>query len=168
LFDQFNICHFITIKRLRKYFTVKGIDIDRIYKLKIRFLIAQEDIYLDALAEIMQGRKHSHWMWFIFPQFKGLGSSEKALFYAIHSLQEARAFLEHPVLGKRLREITETLLKHGNKKASEIFSYPDDLKLHSSLTLFEAASEGENVFTKALETFFKGKRDQKTLELLKN
>jgi uncharacterized protein (DUF1810 family) len=132
-----------------------------------RFIKAQEDVYYDALAEIMQGHKRSHWMWFIFPQFKGLGSSENATFYAIHSLEEASAYLEHPVLGKRLREVTDALMKHGNKKASDIFGYPDDLKLHSSLTLFEAASEGENVFTKALETFFKGKRDQKTLELLK-
>jgi uncharacterized protein (DUF1810 family) len=133
-----------------------------------RFLTAQEDIYLDALAEIMQGHKRSHWMWFIFPQYKGLGSSETSRHYAINSLEEARAYLEHPVLGKRLKEITVTLLKHGNKKASEIFGDPDDLKLHSSLTLFEAASDGENVFEKALEIFFNGKRDQKTLELLKN
>jgi uncharacterized protein (DUF1810 family) len=133
-----------------------------------RFLSAQEDTYLDALSEIMQGRKRSHWMWFIFPQFRGLGSSENAQFYAIRSLQEAMAYLEHPVLGKRLREITGFLLKHKNKKVSEIFGYPDDLKLHSSLTLFEAASEGENVFTTALETFFKGRPDEKTLELLNN
>jgi uncharacterized protein (DUF1810 family) len=133
-----------------------------------RFLTAQEDVYLDALSEIMQGRKRSHWMWFIFPQFRGLGSSENAQFYAIHSLQEARAYLEHPVLGKRLREITEFLIKHKNKKASEIFGYPDDLKLHSSLTLFEAASEGENVFTTAIDIFFKGRPDEKTLALLKN
>ncbi len=133
-----------------------------------RFLTAQEDVYYDALAEIMQGHKRSHWMWFIFPQYKGLGLSETSRHYAINSLEEARAYLAHPVLGKRLKEITEALLKHGDKNASEIFGYPDDLKLHSSLTLFEAASEGETVFGKALETFFKGKRDQKTLALLKN
>lgn len=132
-----------------------------------RFVRAQNTMYERALEEVRQGQKRSHWMWFIFPQLLGLGSSEMAREYGISGLDEARAYLEHPVLGKRIKEITQALMKHRNKKASEIFGYPDDLKLHSSLTLFKAASEAENIFENALETFFQGRRDNKTLELLK-
>lgn len=132
-----------------------------------RFVRAQNTMYERALEEVRQGQKRSHWMWFIFPQLLGLGSSEMAREYGISGLDEARAYLEHPVLGKRIKEITQALMKHRNKKAAEIFGYPDDLKLHSSLTLFNAASEAENIFENALETFFQGRRDNKTLELLK-
>ncbi|HLO81043.1 MAG TPA: DUF1810 domain-containing protein [Chitinophagaceae bacterium] len=132
-----------------------------------RFVRAQHNVYARALEEVRQGQKRSHWMWFIFPQFKGLGSSETSIHYAINSLEEARAYLDHPVLGPRLIEISSALMNLKNKSAAEIFGYPDDLKLHSSLSLFAAASEGENIFDKALETFFNGQPDPKTLNLLR-
>lgn len=132
-----------------------------------RFVRAQHNVYARALEEVRQGQKRSHWMWFIFPQFKGLGSSETSIHYAINSLEEARAYLDHPVLGSRLIEISSALMNLKNKSAAEIFGYPDDLKLHSSLSLFAAASEGENIFDKALETFFNGQPDPKTLNLLR-
>jgi uncharacterized protein (DUF1810 family) len=133
-----------------------------------RFVKAQQDTYTRALEEIRQGKKRTHWMWFIFPQYKGLGFSETAQYYAINSLDEARAYLSHSVLAPRLVEITNALMTVKNKSVADIFGYPDDLKLHSSLTLFDAASEGENIFDQALNSFFQGKRDLKTLDMLKD
>src|SRR5690348_3268527 len=101
-----------------------------------RFVRAQEEVYCRALSEITLGRKRSHWMWFIFPQIDGLGCSSTAKFYAIKSKDEAKAYLNHPRLGKRLNECAEALLKIKGKSATEIFGYPDDLKLRSSMTLF--------------------------------
>lgn len=132
-----------------------------------RFLKAQEQDYAAALSEIKAGRKRTHWMWYIFPQSAGLGLSEASRFYGIKDLAEARAFLNHPILGERLREITGELLALETSDANAVFGYPDDLKLKSSMTLFDAASASrDNVFARVLEKFFGGIRDQKTLEII--
>jgi uncharacterized protein (DUF1810 family) len=131
-----------------------------------RFVEAQAGDYATALAEIRAGRKRSHWMWYIFPQIDGLGFSSMARRYAIKSLDEARAYLDHPVLGPRLVEITEAALAVEGRSAHEIFGSPDDMKLRSCATLFaRAASEG-SVFSRLLDKFFDGKPDVRTLELL--
>ena len=131
-----------------------------------RFVEAQAGDYETALAEIRAGRKRSHWMWYIFPQIDGLGFSSMARRYAIKSLDEARAYLDHPVLGPRLVEITEAALAVEGQSAHEIFGSPDDMKLRSCATLFaRAASEG-SVFSRLLDKFFDGKPDVRTLELL--
>jgi uncharacterized protein (DUF1810 family) len=131
-----------------------------------RFVEAQAGDYETALAEIRAGRKRSHWMWYIFPQIDGLGFSSMARRYAIRSLDEARAYLDHPVLGPRLVEITEAALAVEGRSAHEIFGSPDDMKLRSCATLFaRAASEG-SVFSRLLDRFFDGKPDVRTLELL--
>jgi uncharacterized protein (DUF1810 family) len=131
-----------------------------------RFVEAQAGDYATALAEIRAGRKRSHWMWYIFPQIDGLGFSSMARRYAIKSLDEARAYLDHPVLGPRLVEITEAALAVEGRSAHEIFGSPDDMKLRSCGTLFaRAASEG-SVFSRLLDKFFDGKPDVRTLELL--
>lgn len=133
-----------------------------------RFIEAQENDYEIALSEIKSGRKRSHWMWYIFPQFKGLGYSETSKFYAITDSNEARDFLNHPILGARLREITTELLQLEENNAFKVMGSPDDLKLKSSMTLFNAIDETkENVFEKVLEKFFKGTVDTKTINLLK-
>lgn len=133
-----------------------------------RFIEAQENDYEIALAEIKSGRKSSHWMWYIFPQFKGLGYSETSKFYAITDANEAKDYLNHPVLGARLREITTELLQLEENDAYKVMGTPDDLKLKSSMTLFNAIDETkENVFEKVLEKFFKGNLDNKTINLLK-
>lgn len=131
-----------------------------------RFLQAQEGVYAAALAELRAGRKTSHWMWFVFPQFEGLGRSQTARFFAVKSLAEARTYLAHPVLGKRLRECTAAVLGVAGRTASEIFGYPDDLKFCSSMTLFERAEPDCDLFSEALDRFFEGRRDRLTLELL--
>ncbi|HLH52425.1 MAG TPA: DUF1810 domain-containing protein [Verrucomicrobiae bacterium] len=131
-----------------------------------RFIQAQEEVYPRALAELKLGRKRSHWMWFIFPQLDGLGHSSTARFYAIKSKAEAKAYLDHSLLGKRLMECAEALLKIQGKSAAEIFGYPDDLKLRSSMTLFASVSRGDSVFSRVLDQYFEGEPDQKTLELL--
>ncbi len=132
-----------------------------------RFITAQNSTYADALNEISNGKKQSHWMWFIFPQLTGLGRSETANFYGIKDLQEAREYLKHPMLGKRLREITGTLNSQSGRDAHAIFGSPDDLKLQSSLTLFALADgSAESVFTDALAKFFNSEQDQRTLEIL--
>ncbi len=131
-----------------------------------RFVQAQEEVYPRALAELKLGRKRSHWMWFVFPQIDGLGYSSTAKFYAIKSKDEAKAYLDHALLGKRLRECAEALLKIEGKSAAEIFGYPDDLKLRSSLTLFASVSPAVSVFSRVLAQYFGGEPDQRTLELL--
>lgn len=133
-----------------------------------RFIRAQQQVYSDVLTELKTGRKRSHWMWFIFPQIDGLAQSSTSKFYAVKSLQEARAYLNHPVLGKRLNECAEAILAIENRSASEIFGYPDDLKLKSSLTLFERTAGAQTIFARLLDKYFGGERDAKTLELLKN
>ena len=130
-----------------------------------RFITAQERSYDTALREIKSGRKRTHWMWYIFPQIAGLGFSSTARFYAISSMQEARDYYAHPVLGKRLVEISEALLALDTNDAAAVMGYPDDLKLRSSMTLFLAAS-GDTVFQKVLDKFYSGKPDSKTLSIL--
>lgn len=135
------------------------------YKLR-RFIDAQEGDFDIALQELRQGSKQSHWMWFIFPQLAGLGRSPTAQYFAISSLEEARAYLEHPLLGPRLRQCSEALLQWGGKRTAEgIFGPIDAMKLRSSLTLFEAAS-GDPIFGRVLEAFFAGERDDRTFALL--
>ena len=130
-----------------------------------RFVEAQEGVYEQACAELRLGRKRSHWMWFVFPQIRGLGSSPMAVRYAISGVEEARAYLEHPVLGTRLRECAGIVCGVEGKTVEEIFGYPDDLKFHSSMTLFAKASEGEaGVFGETVEKYFGGEMDRGTLE----
>lgn len=132
-----------------------------------RFLQAQEGIYEQARAELRTGKKRSHWMWFIFPQIQGLGSSEMAVRYAISSFEEAQAYLEHPILGMRLRECTNIVLHLEGKAIGEIFGYPDDLKFHSSMTLFAHAdgrSQDNLAFRRALDKYFAGQEDAATVE----
>ncbi len=131
-----------------------------------RFLDAQATDYAPALAEIKNGRKRSHWMWYIFPQIQGLGFSEISKHYAIRDAAEAEAYSKHPVLGQRLREISGELLKLGSHNASNIFGSPDDLKLRSSMTLFAALPGADPVFQQVLDTFFAGASDAQTLRRL--
>jgi len=131
-----------------------------------RFVEAQEEVYPRALAELKLGRKRSHWMWFIFPQIDGLGYSSTAKFYAIKSKDEAKGYLDHPLLGKRLVECAEALLKIEGNSAAQIFGSPDALKLRSSMTLFASVSPADSVFSRALDQYFRGEPDQRTLELL--
>jgi uncharacterized protein (DUF1810 family) len=131
-----------------------------------RFVEAQEPVYASALAELKAGEKRGHWMWFIFPQLAGLGRSPMAQHYAIHSLDEARAYLAHPVLGPRLRECCEAALAVHGKDAHAIFGTPDDLKFRSSLTLFDLAEPG-GIFHSVLDKYFDGKPDALTLEKLR-
>jgi uncharacterized protein (DUF1810 family) len=133
-----------------------------------RFLEAQEDDYERALSEIRDGRKRSHWMWYIFPQFDGLAFSSTSKHYAIKSLDEARAYLEHPILGPRLRECAEAVIGVEGRTAHEIFGSPDDLKLRSCATLFACVSPPGSVFDRLLEKYYQGQRDEKTLHLLGN
>lgn len=130
-----------------------------------RFVEAQAPVYAAVVAELGAGRKQSHWMWFVFPQLRGLGSSPTARRYAIASLAEARAYLAHPVLGDRLRDCTRRVLDVHDRTAREIFGEPDDMKFRSCLTLFDQAS-GEAVFQQARARFFEGRPDARTLALL--
>ncbi|MBX0333834.1 DUF1810 domain-containing protein [Pontibacter sp. HSC-14F20] len=132
-----------------------------------RFLDAQTDSYEQALSEIKSGRKRSHWMWFIFPQVQGLGYSETAQFYAIKDLEEARLYLQHPVLGPRLVEISKAMLALEGKTANQILGNPDDLKLRSSMTLFAAVPNADPVFKNVLDKYYKGEADEKTRQLLR-
>ena len=131
-----------------------------------RFVAAQAGIHAQALAELRRGRKQSHWMWFVFPQLAGLGRSGTARFYAVGSRAEARAFLDHPVLGPRLLQSTEAVLAHRDLGAEAIFGPVDALKFRSSMTLFEAAAADPAPFAAALEAFYGGERDRATLERL--
>jgi uncharacterized protein (DUF1810 family) len=134
-----------------------------------RFLTAQQGgVYDNALNELKNGRKCSHWMWFIFPQIKGLGYSETAQYYAIKNKEEASQYLHHPVLGKRLLECTNAVLAIENKSALAIFGEPDNLKLNSCMTLFAQLPDSSPVFNRVLEQYFHGKPDMKTLALLGN
>ena len=133
-----------------------------------RFIKAQENDYQQALSEITLGREKSHWMWYIFPQFIGLGHSETSKFFAIKSLNEAKEYLEHPVLGSRWKEITNVLLKLDTDNANQIFGSPDDLKLNSCMTLFsEVCGEDDSIFKKVIDKYFDSIPDKLTLKLLK-
>ena len=131
-----------------------------------RFLDAQSSTYTQARAELAAGEKRSHWMWFIFPQIQGLGSSSMAQRYAITDLEEAKAYLAHPVLGPRLRECTALVNAVQGRTLDEIFGYPDDLKFHSSITLFARTAEKPSAFHAALEKYFSGKEDHGTVRQL--
>ncbi len=141
-----------------------------------RFILAQENSYQNAFQELKNGKKTSHWMWFIFPQIKGLGKTDMARKFEIQDLEEATAFLGHPVLGERLIELTEILVNEvDGKTAEEIFGYPDFLKFQSSLTLFnflthleKFSAEKYRIFGKALDKYYEGRKDGKTLQLLQN
>jgi uncharacterized protein (DUF1810 family) len=135
------------------------------YDLK-RFLDAQAPVIDCVLAELRAGEKRSHWMWFIFPQIRGLGHSAMAERYAIASRPEAADYLALPVLGERLRQCTQLVLNVEGRSVSEIFGYPDDLKFHSSMTLFATVAPAGSVFQQALEKYFSGKHDQATLKFL--
>lgn len=131
-----------------------------------RFVSAQDQVYLTVLAELRNGEKRSHWMWYIFPQIAGLGRSPTAQFYAIQSHTEAEHYLAHPILGPRLRECTAAVLAITGRSAWEIFGSPDDLKLKSCMTLFAAVSEPDSSFAQVLAVYFQGQPDQNTLRRL--
>jgi uncharacterized protein (DUF1810 family) len=131
-----------------------------------RFIDAQEAVYPQVCAELRRGQKTSHWMWLIFPQIRGLGSSETAQYFAIANRQEAAAYAAHPVLGLRLRECAGLVVQVENKSAEQIFGYPDNLKFHSSMTLFAQASENNQAFLDALKKYFSGTIDPQTLARL--
>jgi uncharacterized protein (DUF1810 family) len=133
-----------------------------------RFIDAQMSTYQNAFSEVKIGRKQGHWMWFIFPQIKGLGFTETSMFYGIKDLNEANEYLSHPVLGSRLVEISNVLLELPDSDARQIFGTPDDLKLKSSMTLFAAVPNTNPVFEQVLEKFYGGTVDQKTLTILNN
>lgn len=139
---------------------------DKSYDLQ-RFLRAQDRDYETALAEIRSGNKYSHWVWYIFPQIAGLGHSSTSEYYAISNLEEARAYMDEPVLRKRLIHISEALLSLGSDDAEDVMGWPDDMKLRSSMTLFSLAAPEESVFQKVLDKFWAGEPDQKTLEIVR-
>jgi len=131
-----------------------------------RFVKAQEKNYQDALSELKSGRKRSHWMWYVFPQIKGLGFSELSKFYAIEDVKEAEDYLAHPVLGKRLIEITQVLVALNENNAGKVFGYPDDMKLKSSMTLFAGVTRPDPVFLKVIDKYFNGEQDEATLRII--
>jgi uncharacterized protein (DUF1810 family) len=131
-----------------------------------RFVKAQERMYQVALKEIREGKKRSHWMWYIFPQLRGLGTSSMAHTYGISGLDEAKAYLEHPWLSGRLYELCVSLLQHKDKSAYDIFGDIDEMKLKSSMTLFALTSEDYTIFDQVLEQFFEGEMDEVTVSLI--
>ena len=137
------------------------------YKLN-RFIEAQMATYEGAMLELARGRKKCHWIWYIFPQITGLGRSETTKLYSIKSLEEAMAYLEHPVLGQRLIEACEILLSLKEASMDEVMGFPDDLKLLSSMTLFEAVSDSNSIFTKIIEFYFDDERDETSLGIIES
>ena len=133
-----------------------------------RFVSRQKETYDTAYKELSQGMKQSHWMWWIFPQIIGLGMTSISKEYSIKSIEEARAFLDHPYLGKNLKEICKVLLDTKSNDASYVMGYPDDLKLCSSMTLFIEADPEEKLFQQVLDKFFNGRKDSRTLDILKS
>jgi uncharacterized protein (DUF1810 family) len=131
-----------------------------------RFISAQDSVYDRVLEELKSGRKRSHWMWYIFPQVDGLGYSATTKHYAIKSMEEARAYLNHPVLGSRLLECADAVLAIEGRSVSDILGYPDDLKLQSSMTLFASVAGPDSVFVRVLDKYFQGEGDVRTLQLL--
>ena len=128
-----------------------------------RFVTAQAPHYQHVLAELRSGRKRTHWMWFVFPQIAGLGQSAMSVHFAIRGVDEARAYLAHPVLGPRLIECFEAVLSVRDRSAHDIFGSPDDMKLRSCATLFAEVSPAGSVFERVLERYFDGERDERTL-----
>ena len=139
------------------YYDMAGLD---------KFVTAQVRDYDTALREICAGRKRSHWMWYIFPQIQGLGFSSTAQYYGIRDLEQAKDYMEHPVLGPRLLEISEALLALDSSDPTAVMGYPDDLKLCSSITRVELAAPEQPVFGRVLDKFYGGRRDYRTLEIL--
>ena len=131
-----------------------------------RFISAQEGVYDRALNELRGGLKRSHWMWYIFPQIEGLGNSPTTRQYSVKSLEEARQYLAHPVLGARLVECAEAVLAVQGQSASDIFGHPDDWKLQSSMTLFKLVSGPRSVFESVLDKYYQGKQDSRTLQIV--
>lgn len=131
-----------------------------------RFVRAQENVYEQVLSEIRGGKKRTHWMWYIFPQIDGLAFSSTSQHYSIKSVAEAQAYLDHPILGPRLRECAEAVIRVNGRSALEIFGAPDDLKLRSCATLFACVSPRDSVFDRLLRKYYRGERDGKTLQLL--
>ena len=131
-----------------------------------RFVDAQERVFDQVCSELRNGRKRSHWMWYIFPQIKGLGYSAISVKYSISSLEEAKAYLDHPILGPRLRECARLVNQIDGRAIEDIFGYPDDMKFHSSITLFAQAPPEDQVFKDALQKYFKGESDQLTIDRL--
>ncbi|WP_028486481.1 DUF1810 domain-containing protein [Thiomicrorhabdus chilensis] len=131
-----------------------------------RFVKAQQDTYPRALAELQAARKRSHWMWFVFPQIDGLGHSQTTIFYAIKSLEEAKAYLDHPVLGTRLMESVQAVVAIEGTSLLEIFGKPDNKKFCACMTLFAEAAEDKRLFQKAIDKFCDGQLSEKTLEAL--
>ena len=131
-----------------------------------RFVEAQQGVFVQACAELRRGRKTGHWMWFVFPQIAGLGFSETSRRYAIGSLAEARAYVAHPVLGPRLREVSAIVLGIEGRSAYEIFVSPDDMKLRSSMTLFARATQEDGVYVEVMRKYFGGVEDEKTVGLM--
>jgi uncharacterized protein (DUF1810 family) len=131
-----------------------------------RFLDAQDPVYAQVCSELRAGRKRSHWMWFIFPQIQGLGYSPLAKKFAISSVDEAKAYLDHPILGARLKELCRLVNRVEGRSIEEIFGYPDDLKFRSSMTLFAHAASDDQIFRDALEKYFNGEDDPATVERL--
>ena len=133
-----------------------------------RFVEAQAPVYERALEELRAGHKQSHWMWFVFPQIAGLGNSAMAQRYAISGVDEARAYLEHPLLGPRLQACAQAMLLHRDRSVRQILGSPDDLKLRSSMTLFAAVAPEQPLFQQVLDTFFEGEADSQTLSRLQH
>jgi uncharacterized protein (DUF1810 family) len=131
-----------------------------------RFLEAQDPVYATVVNELRRGEKRTHWMWYVFPQITGLGTSETARFYAIRDREEANAYLDQPVLGDRLRECFEIVLSLEDRSAHQIFGSPDDLKLRSCATLFAAISKPGSVFHQTIEKYFEGQGDSRTMKIL--
>jgi uncharacterized protein (DUF1810 family) len=133
-----------------------------------RFIAAQDAVYPTVVQELKDGQKRTHWMWFIFPQVLGLGRSPTSQYYAIKSKAEAIAYLQHPVLGKRIYECAALVLEIKNKTATQIFGQPDNMKLQSSMTLFASISQDKSVFIGVITTYYHGQLCQKTIDFLKN
>lgn len=131
-----------------------------------RFLDAQQEDYEQALAEVKNGKKRSHWIWYIFPQLKGLGMSYNSQYYGICGREEAKAYLEHPVLGARLREITKALLDQQNVSAQDVFGSLDAMKVLSSMTLFQEVATDDNLFSQVIDKYYQGIPDRRTVEKL--
>jgi len=131
-----------------------------------RFIIAQDKVYNTVLAELRSGEKRTHWMWFIFPQIDGLGYTPTSIYYAIKNREEAREYWDHPILGPRLLECSEAVMAVQGFTASDIFGYPDYLKLKSSMTLFASVAGQDSVFSRILDKYYNGEQDARTLELL--
>ena len=146
--------------------TINIVDDDYVEKTLNRFLSAQQDDYDIAYKEMQAGQKCTHWMWYVFPQLKGLGKSPIAKHYGIQNIQEAIDYINHPVLGKRLIEISQVLLDIPSNNPTEVMGSPDDLKLRSCMTLFHIAAPDEDVFKKVLDKYFNGEFDKKTIEII--